>query len=57
MPSMGEGFRHFFQLLRSNGVAEQDIVRMAVINPRRLLFATRETMESGAQPDHVFSSF
>jgi hypothetical protein len=57
MPSMGEGFRHFFQLLRSNGVAEQDIIRMAIINPRRLLFATKENIASGAQPDYVFSSF
>ena len=57
MPSMAEGFRHFLQLLRSNGVTEQEFIRMAVINPRRLLFATGETMASGGQRDHVFASF
>ena len=37
-PSVGEGWRQYIDLLRGEGIAEDDIVRMAVINPRKLLF-------------------
>ena len=37
-PTVGEGWRQYIGLLRGEGISEDDIVRMAVINPRRLLF-------------------
>jgi Family of unknown function (DUF6282) len=57
MPSMADGFRHFLQLLEAEGVSETDVTQMAVINPRRLLFAPREELEKRTRPDVVFASF
>ena len=37
-PPVGEGWREYIGLLRGEGISEDAIVRMAVINPRQLLF-------------------
>jgi hypothetical protein len=37
-PPVGEALRAFFAELQKGGVSEDDVARMAVLNPRRLLF-------------------
>ncbi len=40
-PPFSEGFAHFLDILAGEGIAEDDLVQMSVVNPRRLLFAAR----------------
>jgi hypothetical protein len=35
--TVGDAFREYFDILRGEGISEDDIVRMSIINPRRLL--------------------
>lgn len=40
-PGVAECMRIFFSMLADKGVTEDEIIQMAIINPRRLLFAPR----------------
>lgn len=40
-PPFSEGFRQFLELLSAEGVPEDDLLQMSIVNPRRLLFSPR----------------
>ncbi|MGE4250108.1 MAG: DUF6282 family protein [Parvibaculaceae bacterium] len=45
-PSVADCARIFFSMLAEKGVTEDEIIQMAIINPRRLLFAPRHSFSA-----------
>lgn len=46
-PGFADGFRRFLELLAAEGIAEDDLIQMSIINPRHLLLGARANPAKG----------